>query len=81
MHEDEQAYLSNIHKDFIGNGISSMELSNTLLHGRPYGGVGILWRKTLGTCKIHKIDPENRLLQLDIVCSGGTISIVNVYCI
>lgn len=41
--------LNNIHPDFAGFGISSMNarLSKEVYRGRPYGGVGFLWRKTL----------------------------------
>ena len=39
--------LNNIHPHFVGFGISSMtvKLSSEVYRGRPYGGVGFLWRK------------------------------------
>ena len=39
--------LNNIHPDFVGFGISSMteKLNSEVYRGRPYGGVGFLWRK------------------------------------
>ena len=41
--------IHTIHPDFDGFGISSMteRLHNEVYRGRPYGGVGFLWRKTI----------------------------------
>jgi len=42
--------VSNIHPDFTGYGISAMtkKLSTAIYRaGRPFGGVGFLWRKSL----------------------------------
>ena len=40
--------LNSIHPDFVGFGISSMSdrLCDGIYNGRPFGGVGFLWRKT-----------------------------------
>ena len=38
--------LTTIHDNYLGNGVSEIP-ENVLLRGRPYGGVGILWKKTL----------------------------------
>jgi len=41
--------LNSIHPDFVGFGISAMSdrLCSGIYHGRNFGGVGFLWRKTL----------------------------------
>ena len=39
--------LSNINLDFRGFGVSPMDPGPGMLTGRPYGGLGIIWRKTL----------------------------------
>lgn len=36
----------NLHNDFLHVGVSSMD-SSVLLHGRPYGGCAILFRKSI----------------------------------
>lgn len=43
---EEQLNLLNIHNDFLSSSVSGME-SHTLLHGRPFGGCAILYRKSL----------------------------------
>jgi len=37
-----------VHSEFVGFGISSMSdrLGKQIYSGRPYGGVGFLWRKS-----------------------------------
>ena len=40
--------LSEIHKDYVASGVSGMA-DDELIIGRPRGGVGILWKKTIAT--------------------------------
>jgi len=44
---NEINFLSNLHKEFLAVGHSSVDVSQGILTGRPYGGTGILFRKTL----------------------------------
>ena len=55
--------LSNIHPDFAGCGISAMSqrLNKCIYRGRPYKGVGFLWRKTLITLLIF----NRRMMMVD----------------
>ena len=39
--------LNNLHNDFMSFGISSIDVSESIVLGRPYGGVAVLWRKHL----------------------------------
>ena len=41
-------FLTIINDEFYAKGISSMDSSVHILAGRPHGGLGILWRKSLG---------------------------------
>lgn len=43
------AFLGNIHSDFAFCGNSAIDTSAGIFRGRPYGGVAILWRKSLFT--------------------------------
>jgi hypothetical protein len=45
--ESELPLLTRIHDRFHGTGTSSMDTSNSLIYGRPYGGLAILWTKSL----------------------------------
>jgi len=49
LHDSNLHLLNSIHPDFVGFSISSMSerLCTEVYYGRPYGGVGFLWRKTL----------------------------------
>ena len=40
-------YLSTVHDDFEWTGTSAVDTSVGILHGRPYGGVALLWRKSI----------------------------------
>ena len=72
--------LSNIHNDFLGRGITSIDSSKGILHGRPFGGLGIIWRKSLGfSCTVKQIDSDSRLFAIEIDCNGIMLSILNVY--
>ena len=76
-------FLSTICEDFYANGVSSMDSGTRLLTGRPYGGLGILWRKSLGDkCDIVKFD-DNRLLGIEVklLNQGADIQLlfVNIY--
>ena len=58
--------LNNIHPDFISFGVSAMDPSTMLMSGRPYGGVAVLWRKSL----THLVKPltydDDRILGLEL---------------
>ncbi|KAI5636033.1 hypothetical protein NE865_11234 [Phthorimaea operculella] len=47
--QTKRATSSPIHPDFSAHGISAVDISAGTLKGRPYGGVAVLWRKTLFT--------------------------------
>jgi exonuclease III len=59
--------------------VSAMDTDAGIISGRPYGGIAILWRKSLGhLCKINDYN-DSRLLGLSINIEGIEILIVNVY--
>ena len=54
-----------MHKDFYGQGLSSVNSNSGLLAGRPHGGLAILWHKSLGvSCKINTYD-DKRLMGIE----------------
>ena len=50
LSEKNDGCLSDIHEDYLYCSQSSMNTRNTIITGRPYGGVAILWKKSLGHC-------------------------------
>ena len=62
---------------FFGLGISAFDSSIALLNGRPFGGVAILWKKSLQSSVKVKIISE-RIMELDILTSIGSVALLNV---
>ena len=74
----ELSMLSNIHKDFLGLGTTAFDSSSSLLCGRPFGEVAIMWKKNLQPLiKVSVI--SERIMQIDILVGTSTISLLNVY--
>ena len=72
--------LNTIHGDFFGYGISAFDSSAGLLRGRPFGGLAVLWRKSLqSSIKVELISDCDRLMQINILSDKGLITIFNVY--
>ena len=42
--------LNSCHRDYIGHGVSPYDASSGVLVGRPYGGVGFMWKNSLDEC-------------------------------
>ena len=40
--------LSEIHPDYMFHGFSAMDSDKNIISGRPYGGVALLWHKSIG---------------------------------
>ena len=67
-----------MHVDFYANGVSSMTPDREILSGRPLGGLGIMWRKSLGSCiTIEKYD-DHRLMAVQFDNRSCTLLAVNI---
>lgn len=44
---DDLGYLDKIHPDFSSYGVSAVDTTTGVLKGRPYGGVAILWKRSV----------------------------------
>ena len=78
--EQKLSWLSAIHNDFYARGVSSMTDRDGMRVGRPYGGQGILWRKSL--CQSCTVKPlgDPRLLMLEISLDDNRhMTLLNVY--
>ena len=78
---DSELYkLSQVDSNFLAQGVSSMDTSNQLIRGRPYGGLAILWSKHLGCqCKPVIFKDNNMFMALEISVAGVKHLFINVY--
>ena len=81
--DDNLYQLNNIHPDFTGYGISAMtkKLSTGIYRGRPFGGVGFLWRKSLADqIAVDSCSDDSRCLIIKLkMLSNVYLKIINVY--
>ena len=63
--------LSNINNEFVGYGLSSMKDEEQIYTGRPFGGIAVLWRKTLDEYLEETYDCD-RFLGLQFTCGSFT---------
>ena len=53
-------------------------ISFIILIGRPFGGIGILWRKSIGACiQVHKYN--NRVMGIEFDNGSRKLLAVNIY--
>ena len=71
--------LSGIHNDYMSHGKSSVP-DDKILSGRPYGGLGILWRKSMAI-NVQAIDINSDRIAgiLITLADKSTSMILNVY--
>ena len=73
------SYLNSIHPDFISIGSSPVDFGNELLIGRPYGGLGILYKKSLSSY-IKIIDKsDTNFLCAELKYNDRKILLINCY--
>lgn len=78
--ENELTFLSKISDEYYAAGITSMDSSNGIVTGRPYGGMGILWRKSIGShCNIIKYPNETRLMAIEFRARDYKVLFINAY--
>ena len=58
--------LDNVHLDFMSHGISSVDPSDRFLEGRPFGGVAVLWRNSLGSFVKSVSFGDDRIVGLEL---------------
>ena len=74
--------LKTIHSDLDGWGTSAMQASmeKRILSGRPFGGTGFVWTKSLSSSiKPRNVYKHDRVTVLEVSSNVGTILIINVY--
>ena len=79
LYKHDLQVVLDISKDHYGKAISSIDSDNTVIKGRPFGGLAILWSKRLASaCKIIEYD-SNRFLGIEIIDEGRSFLLINVY--
>ena len=74
----ETNLLGFVHKDFCAFSLSAVD-DQKLLVGRPYGGLSILWRRSLDSfCRLNKFD-DHRIVGFNIETEFSSLFIINVY--
>ena len=74
--------LKTIHPDIDGWGTSAMQSSMEarILTGRPFGGTGFVWSKSISSSIKCRTDyRHDRVTVLEVSSNIGTILIINVY--
>ena len=72
--------LKSLHPDLDGWGVSGMKekMQTKILHGRPFGGTGFIWTKTLAAkprCEYR----HERVSVIEIATNIGVVLIINCY--
>ena len=76
---DDLSTLNNIHNDFVSFALSSMDPSSELLTGRPFGGVAVLWRKSLAPFFRPISFDDDRIIGLEFNRGGVRMLFLGVY--
>jgi exonuclease III len=72
--------LGRLHKDYLFHGKSGVDSSSTILAGRPYGGVAILWNKCLSNRVVPFTICNRRLCAVKVILDNDVkLLLINVY--
>ncbi len=71
-------FIHSVHKDFYAGGCSSIDSSQQVITGRPYGGLAILWRHAIAESVVFKYF-SNRIVGVELDKGGHKVLILNVY--
>ena len=75
----ELGMLNNIHSDFLGIGCSAVDVTGSILVGRPFGGTAILYKKPLSN-NVNVMSFSNwRISGLRIDTTSGPLLLLTVY--
>ena len=70
-------FIKSIHSDFYAGGCTSVDSSERVIMGRPYGVLCIMWRKALGSLVTLKQYTE-RIMVIEVKGSTNLL-LLNVY--
>ena len=79
LKEDELNFLNNVHSNFDSFSLSSMNIHDNILIGRPYGGISIMWNRAHSPCCNIVQYEDKRLLCISISFNDFNYLFLNVY--
>jgi exonuclease III len=82
LRPDELDKLALVHSDFNFSAVSGMNkgLCDGILAGRPFGGVGFLWHRSLNNCvEVVQCDPEGRCIVINVRFGSRSLLLFNLY--
>ena len=75
---EELPLLNNVHRDFTGFGSSSIDPSAGVVMGRPFGGVGVLWKNALAPY-VKATSFDDRIVGLECCFNGTKFLFLGIY--
>ena len=74
----ELPLLNNVHQNFFSFGTSSVDPSNGVIVGRPFGGVGVLWTDALAPY-VKPLSFDDRIVGLECCFNDVKYLFLGVY--
>ena len=71
--------LNNCHDDYVGHGVSPVDSFDNIISGRPYGGVGFLWERSLDQYITILDDCYDWLCDIRMCSGNKEYYLLNVY--
>ena len=71
--------LNSCHRDYIGHGVSPYDASSGVLVGRPYGGLGFMWKNSLDECVTIVNYDYDWMCCIKLSSANKDMYIINVY--
>ncbi|CAH2093831.1 unnamed protein product [Euphydryas editha] len=76
---EELSFLDTLSEDFSATGVSAVDTSEGILRGRPYGGVALLWRRSVFS-DVSVIECNSpRVCAIKIVIQNKSFIVLSVY--
>ena len=79
LFKHELSILHNLHVQFEAFGCSAIDDSNGIVRGRPYGGLGMLIRKSFRPIANFHTYEDSRLLEITIKSDTESLYFLNTY--
>ena len=71
--------IGNIHNDYMYTAVSGMDTRDRVIMGRPYGGVAIMWKRSLSHCVKPIISSNKRISCVILEVENVKLIIICVY--
>ena len=71
--------LNNVHNEFTSYGVSSIDSSDRVIVGRPFGGVAVLWHNRLAPLVRPVCFDDDRIIGLECDINGHKVLLLGVY--